>query len=86
MHALEKFSRVELVIGLPKLKFEKDHICDACQMGKQTRSSFKIKNTVSASKPLQHLHIDLFDPTQTASISGKIYAFIIVDDFQALHG
>ncbi|XP_049378086.1 uncharacterized protein LOC125842830 [Solanum stenotomum] len=41
MHALEKLSKLELVIGLPKLKFEKNHICDACQMGKQTRSSFK---------------------------------------------
>ncbi|XP_015158901.1 uncharacterized protein [Solanum tuberosum] len=52
MHALEKLSRLELVIGLPKLKFEKNHICDACQLGKQTRSSFKTKDIVSTSKPL----------------------------------
>lgn len=36
MHALEKLSRLEVVIDLPKLKFEKDHICDACQSGKKT--------------------------------------------------
>ncbi|XP_049365262.1 uncharacterized protein LOC125830085 [Solanum verrucosum] len=30
MHAFEKLSKLELVIGLPKIKFEKDHICDAC--------------------------------------------------------
>ncbi|KAH0665666.1 hypothetical protein KY285_026872 [Solanum tuberosum] len=71
MHALEKPSRLELVIGLPKLKFEKDHVCDACQLGKQTRSSFKGKDIVSTSKPLQLLHMDLFGPTQTASIGGK---------------
>ena len=81
MNALEKLSRLELVIGLPKLKFEKDHICDACQLGKQTRSSFKVKDIVSTTKPLQLLHMDLFGPTKTASIGGKRYAFVIVDDY-----
>jgi len=81
MHALEKLSRLELVIGLPKLKFEKDHICDACQLGKQTHSSFKIKDTVSTTKPLQLLHMYLFGPTRTSSIGGMKYVFFIVDDF-----
>ncbi|KAH0755142.1 hypothetical protein KY290_025412 [Solanum tuberosum] len=81
MHALEKLSRLELVIGLPKLKFEKDHVCDACQLGKQTHLSFKGKDIVSTSKPFQLLHMDLFGPTRTASIRGKWYAFVIVDDF-----
>ncbi|XP_019226340.1 PREDICTED: uncharacterized protein LOC109207804 [Nicotiana attenuata] len=49
--------------------------------GKQTRSSFKIKNFVSTSKALQLLHLDLFGPTRTASIGGRKYAFVIVDDF-----
>ncbi|XP_070043085.1 uncharacterized protein [Nicotiana tomentosiformis] len=61
--------------------FSKDHICDACQLGKQTRSSFKIKNIVSTIKPLQLLHMDLFGPTRTASIGDRKYAFVIVDDF-----
>nr|XP_009607015.1 uncharacterized protein LOC104101271 [Nicotiana tomentosiformis] len=61
--------------------FSKDHICDACQLEKQTRSSFKVKNIVSTSKPLQLLHMDLFGPTRTASIVGKKYAFVNVDDF-----
>jgi len=81
MHTIQKLSKHDLVIGLPKLDFSKDHICDACQLGKQTRSSFKIKNIVSTSKPLQLLHMDLFGPTRTASIGGKKYAFVIVDDF-----
>ena len=33
----------ELVIGLPKLKFNKDKPCDACQREKQFKSSFKLK-------------------------------------------
>ncbi|PHT34620.1 hypothetical protein CQW23_26420 [Capsicum baccatum] len=33
MPIIKKLSRLDLVKGLPKLKFEKDHICDAYQMG-----------------------------------------------------
>ena len=40
MHLISKISKKDLVIGLPKIKFEKDRLCDACQMGKQTRTSF----------------------------------------------
>ena len=36
MHSLSKLIKKELIIGLPKLNFEKDRICDACQMDKQT--------------------------------------------------
>ena len=37
----------KLVIGLPKLKFNKDKPCDACQKEKQFKSSFKLKNVWS---------------------------------------
>lgn len=60
MHLISKLSNKDLVIGLPKIKFEKDRLCDACQMGKQTRTSFSSKNIVSTSRPLQLLHMDLF--------------------------
>ena len=60
----------ELVIGLPKLKFNKDKPCDACQKGKQSKSSFKLKNIVSTSRPLELIHMDLFGPTRVASLGG----------------
>jgi len=41
MHHLNIIASKDLVIGLPKLKFESDRICEACQKGKQTKSSFK---------------------------------------------
>jgi len=31
---LNKLISKDLVIGLPKLRFEKDRLCDACQKGK----------------------------------------------------
>jgi len=38
MNHLNKLISKDLVIGLPKLKFEKDHICEACQKGKQVKN------------------------------------------------
>jgi hypothetical protein len=34
MNTISKLISRDLVKGLPKLNFEKDHICDACQFGK----------------------------------------------------
>ncbi|XP_060200433.1 uncharacterized protein LOC132628684 [Lycium barbarum] len=81
MRLIEKLARHDLVIGLPKLNYTKDHLCDSCQKGKQTRNSFSSKDIVSTFKPLQLLHMDLVGPTKTASIGGKRYAFVIIDDF-----
>ena len=34
MKTLSKLAKNDLIIGLPKLIFNKDKICDACQFGK----------------------------------------------------
>jgi len=81
MHHLNKLISKDLVEGLPKLKFEKDHICEACQKGKQIKHSFKLKNGVSTSKPLELLHKDLFGPSRTMSLGGNYYALVVVVDF-----
>ena len=46
MKTLSKLVKNVLVIGLPKLNFNKDKFFDVCQFGKQVRSSFKPKNLV----------------------------------------
>ena len=80
MKTLSKLVKNDLVIGLPKLKFDKDKICDACQFGKQVKNFFKSKNLVSTSRPLVLLHVDLFGPMDVISMGGKSYGFVIVDD------
>jgi len=80
-HHLNKLISKYLVIGLPKLKFEKYHICEACQKEKQIKHSFKLKNVVFTSKPLELLHMDLFGLSRTISLGGNYYALVIVDDF-----
>ena len=56
-------------------------ICEACQFGKQIKTSSKNKNHVSTSKSIQLLHMDLFEPLTYVSLSGKYYAFVIIDDY-----
>ena len=81
MHHLNKLVSNELVHGLPKFKFEKEHVCEACQKGKKPRKSFKVKNFVSTSKTLELLHMDLFGPSRTTSLGENLYALVVVDDF-----
>ncbi|KAG8650828.1 hypothetical protein MANES_07G075728v8 [Manihot esculenta] len=81
MDLLKNLSKDELVDGLPKFKYEKDKVCDVCQMGKQIKSSFKSINKVITSRPLQLLHMDLFGSTRVASLGGMHYGFVIVDDY-----
>ncbi|XP_025679169.1 uncharacterized protein [Arachis hypogaea] len=81
MFQISKLVKRGLVRGLPNIKFDKDIICDACQMGKQIKTSFKPKEDVSTKKPLELLHLDLFGPTRTQSLGGKSYGMVIVDDY-----
>ena len=81
MGQLSKLSKGNFIHGLPKIDFKKDRLCDACQYGKQIKSSFKTKEMISTSKPLQLIHIDLFELSRTLSLRGKRYAFVLVDDF-----
>ena len=43
MNLITQLNKNELVRGLPKISFEKDKVCEACQMGKQIKTSFKNK-------------------------------------------
>nr|GEU59245.1 hypothetical protein [Tanacetum cinerariifolium] len=52
----------DIVIGLPKLKFVKDHLCSSYELGKAKRKSFQTKNTPSSKRRLQLLHMDLCGP------------------------
>ena len=72
MELIHMLSKRELVKGLPRTKFVKDKICDACQLGKQHKYSFKSKKDITSSRPLDLLHLDLFGPNSVASLGGKL--------------
>nr|GEW83183.1 hypothetical protein [Tanacetum cinerariifolium] len=79
--AINHLARQGLVRGLPKLKFEKDHLCSACVMGKSTKKSHKPKSKDNNQEKLYHLHMDLCGPMRVESVNGKNYILIIVDDY-----
>ncbi|GJX49630.1 retrovirus-related pol polyprotein from transposon TNT 1-94 [Tanacetum coccineum] len=74
-------SKKDIVIGLPKLKYVKDHLCSSCEVSKAKRSSFKSKTVPSSKGRLNLLHMDLCGPMRVASINGKKYILVIVDDY-----
>nr|GEX64624.1 hypothetical protein [Tanacetum cinerariifolium] len=74
-------SKNDIVIGLPKLKFVKDHLCSSCELGKAKRKSIQTKTTPSSKRRLQLLHMDLCGPVRVESINGKKYVLVIVDDY-----
>nr|GFA90263.1 retrovirus-related Pol polyprotein from transposon TNT 1-94 [Tanacetum cinerariifolium] len=74
-------SKNDIVVGLPKLKFFKDHLCSFYELGKAKRKSFHTKLTPSSKRRLHLLHMDLYCPMRVASINGKRYVLVIVDDY-----
>nr|GEU47415.1 ribonuclease H-like domain-containing protein [Tanacetum cinerariifolium] len=70
-----------MVSGLPRLKFQKDHLCSACALGKSKKHSHKPKAEDSIKKELYLLHMDLYGPMRIQSINGRKYILVIVDDF-----
>ncbi|GJZ27256.1 putative ribonuclease H-like domain-containing protein [Tanacetum coccineum] len=57
-----------LVRGLPKLKFEKDHSCSACAMGKSKKKPHKPISEDTNQEKLYLLHLDLCRPMRIASV------------------
>nr|GEU49048.1 hypothetical protein [Tanacetum cinerariifolium] len=74
-------SKKDIVIGLPKLKYVKDQLCSSCELSKAKRISFKLKAVPSSKGRLNLLHMDLYGPMRVASINGKKYILVIVDDY-----
>nr|GFA24194.1 Gag-Pol polyprotein [Tanacetum cinerariifolium] len=70
-----------LVQGLPKIKFEKNHLCSACEQRKIHRKHHKSKTDFASNKPLYLLHMDLCGPMHVESINGKRYVLVVVGDY-----
>ena len=62
------------------IKYNDDKVYDTCARGKQVRNSFKLKNYISTTRPLEMLHVDLCGPMRFTSRGGKRYVLVVVDD------
>nr|GEX17787.1 retrovirus-related Pol polyprotein from transposon TNT 1-94 [Tanacetum cinerariifolium] len=66
---INKLAKQNLVAGLPSLTYSKDKPYSTYEKGKHHRASFKIKRSLSISKCLHILHMDLFGPVKPKTIS-----------------
>nr|GEY00904.1 retrovirus-related Pol polyprotein from transposon TNT 1-94 [Tanacetum cinerariifolium] len=79
--AINHLARQGLVRGLSKLKFEKDHRCSACAMGKSTKKTHKPKSEDTNQEKLYLLHMDLCGSIRVESVNRNKYIIVIVDDY-----
>ncbi|GJV44259.1 retrovirus-related pol polyprotein from transposon TNT 1-94 [Tanacetum coccineum] len=78
---INDLTKHDLVDGLSKFKYGKDHLCSACERGKSKKASHPPKVVPSNLSKLELLHMDLCRPIRVASINGKRYILVIVDDY-----
>nr|GEV90412.1 hypothetical protein [Tanacetum cinerariifolium] len=70
-------------LGLPRLKFEKDHLCSACQLGKSKKHTHTPKTKNTNLEVLNTLHMDLCGLMRVQTINRKKYILVIVDDYSS---
>jgi hypothetical protein len=77
MKNFHKLLNGEHILGLTNVHFEKDKICSACQVGKQVGVHRPHKNIMTTDRPLELLHMDLFDLIAYISIGGSKYCLLL---------
>ncbi|GKD56171.1 retrovirus-related pol polyprotein from transposon TNT 1-94 [Tanacetum coccineum] len=68
---INDLAKNDLVTGLPKFKYHKEHLCPSCEQGKSKRAPHPHKPVPNSKQRLHLLHMDLCGPMRIASINGK---------------
>nr|GFA84219.1 putative ribonuclease H-like domain-containing protein [Tanacetum cinerariifolium] len=78
---INDLAKNDLVSGLPKFEYAKEHLCPSCEQGKSKRALHPPKPVPNSKQRLHLLHMDLCGPMRVASINAKRYVLVIVDDY-----
>ncbi|GJV31423.1 retrovirus-related pol polyprotein from transposon TNT 1-94 [Tanacetum coccineum] len=78
---INDLAKNDLVIGLPKFKYHKEHICPSNEQGKSKKASHPPKPVPNSKQRLHLPHMDLCGPIRVERINGKQYVLVIVDDY-----
>ncbi|GKB65565.1 retrovirus-related pol polyprotein from transposon TNT 1-94 [Tanacetum coccineum] len=81
---INDLARKDLVRGLPRLKFEKDHLCSACQLGKSKKHTHTPKTENTNLEVLNTLHMDLCGPMRVQTINGKKYILTLYEYYESV--
>nr|GEX54396.1 ribonuclease H-like domain-containing protein [Tanacetum cinerariifolium] len=68
---INNLAKNDLVTGLPKFKYHKEHLCLSCEQRKSKRASHPPKPVPNSKQRLHFLYMDLCGPMRFASINGK---------------
>jgi transposase InsO family protein len=81
MRALQNLYTGGHILGLKDVSFAKDRVCRPCIEGEMHETSHPSKTIISSKRCLELLHMDLFGPPTYASLGGKKYCLVIIDDY-----
>jgi transposase InsO family protein len=76
-----RLSGLDLLQGLPLLKFESNRICAPYRNGNMIAASHSLVNTVMTEQHGQLLHINTIGSSRVHSMGGKWYVLVIIDDY-----
>ncbi|GJT24406.1 integrase, catalytic region, zinc finger, CCHC-type containing protein [Tanacetum coccineum] len=69
---INDLTKQDLVDGLSKFKYDKDHQCFAYERGKSKKATHPLKLVPSTHSKLELIHMDLCRPIRVESINGKM--------------
>ncbi|GJW00945.1 integrase, catalytic region, zinc finger, CCHC-type containing protein [Tanacetum coccineum] len=76
---INDLAKNDLVTGLLKFKYHKEHLCPSCEQGKSKRASHPPKPVPNSKQRLHLLHMDLFGPIGNwLGINGNDMFLVIV--------
>ena len=82
MRTLQSLHKGGHIVGLKEnVCFAKDRVCRSCVEGKMHDSPHPSTTIIYTKQILQLLHVDLFGPPSHASLGGKKYCLVIIDDY-----
>nr|GEX62975.1 integrase, catalytic region, zinc finger, CCHC-type, peptidase aspartic, catalytic [Tanacetum cinerariifolium] len=70
---INELAKNNLVSGLLKFKYAKEHLCPSCEQGKSKRASHPPKPVLNSKQRLHLLYMDLCGPMRVATNNGKWY-------------
>nr|GEY10139.1 retrovirus-related Pol polyprotein from transposon TNT 1-94 [Tanacetum cinerariifolium] len=78
---IKHLTKQDLVDGLSKFKYDKDHLCPPREKGMSKKAILKPKLIPITHSKLELIHMDLCGRMRVKSINGKRYIMVIIDDY-----
>ncbi|GJR27691.1 retrovirus-related pol polyprotein from transposon TNT 1-94 [Tanacetum coccineum] len=75
---INDLAKNDIVTGLLKFKYHKEHLCPSCEHGKSKKASHPPKHVPNSKQRLHLLHMDLCGPMRVESINVLLQALVII--------